>query len=178
MPHSPRLYDRRLWLLNSGTGELGTVDLVDGRFEPVCFCPGFARGLDFVGRFAVIGLSEERSSRAFSDLALGRHLKENDADGRCGVLVVDIDRGAIVQWLRFLGETRELYDFKLLAGVRQPRVIAFDNPHELTEAIVIGLPGASASERAAAARQRRPDDQPSFRKTWGTGRGRRLPFQR
>ena len=26
MPHSPRLYDGKLWLLNSGTGEFGTVD--------------------------------------------------------------------------------------------------------------------------------------------------------
>ena len=52
MPHSPRLYDGKLWLLNSGTGEFGVVDPVDGMFTPVCFCPGYARGLAFVGRYA------------------------------------------------------------------------------------------------------------------------------
>ncbi len=151
MPHSPRLYDGRLWLLNSGTGEFGTVDLASGRFEPVCFCPGFARGLDFVGRCAVIGLSEERSTRAFADLPLGRHLQEKDAEGRCGVLVVDLDRGAIVQWLRFHGDTRELYDVKLIQGTRQPRIIAFDNPHELNEAIVVGMPARPDDACAPAA---------------------------
>jgi uncharacterized protein (TIGR03032 family) len=45
MPHSPRLYDGKLWLLNSGAGEFGVVDPADGTFTPVCFCPGYARGL-------------------------------------------------------------------------------------------------------------------------------------
>src|SRR5262245_31124400 len=54
MPHSPRLHNGALWLLNSGTGELGIVHLPasggKGRFEPVAFCPGFLRGLAFHGR--------------------------------------------------------------------------------------------------------------------------------
>ncbi|MFN9917363.1 MAG: DUF4915 domain-containing protein, partial [Pirellulaceae bacterium] len=32
MPHSPRWYRDRLWLLNSGTGELGYIDPDRGRF--------------------------------------------------------------------------------------------------------------------------------------------------
>jgi hypothetical protein len=60
MPHSPRLYDGKLWLLNSGTGEFGTVDRESGAFTPVAFCPGYARGLAFAGRHAVIGLSRPR----------------------------------------------------------------------------------------------------------------------
>jgi hypothetical protein len=39
MPHSPRLYDGKLWLLNSGIGELGVVDPAGRTFTPVCFCP-------------------------------------------------------------------------------------------------------------------------------------------
>src|SRR2546423_1725233 len=49
MPHSPRLRDGRLWLLDSGHGYLGHADLSAGRFERVAFCPGYARGLAFVG---------------------------------------------------------------------------------------------------------------------------------
>ena len=37
MPHSPRWHQGKLWLLNSGTGELGYVD--GERFQPVTFCP-------------------------------------------------------------------------------------------------------------------------------------------
>jgi uncharacterized protein DUF4915 len=77
MPHSPRLYDGKLWLLNSGAGEFGTVDPASGTFTPVCFCPGYARGLAFVGRHAVIGLSRPRRGGTFSGLALDERLAEN-----------------------------------------------------------------------------------------------------
>ena len=40
MPHSPRFYRGQLWLLDSGQGYFGRVDLTRGRFEPVVFCPG------------------------------------------------------------------------------------------------------------------------------------------
>lgn len=48
MPHSPRLHNGELWILNSGTGELGVVEGAakgKGKFVPRVFCPGFARGL-------------------------------------------------------------------------------------------------------------------------------------
>ena len=44
MPHSPRLYDGRLWLLNSGTGEFGTVDPASGAFTPVASAPAMRAG--------------------------------------------------------------------------------------------------------------------------------------
>ena len=68
MPHSPRLYDGRLWVLNSGEGEFGTIDPATGKFTAVCFCPGYARGLAFTGRYAVIGLSRPRHNQTFSGL--------------------------------------------------------------------------------------------------------------
>ena len=55
MPHSPRWHAGRLWLLNSGTGYLGAVDLATGVFEPRVFCPGFLRGLAFHNGHAIVG---------------------------------------------------------------------------------------------------------------------------
>ena len=49
-----RWHEGRLWLLNSGTGEFGCVDFSAGRFEPVAFCAGYARGLCFIDGFAVV----------------------------------------------------------------------------------------------------------------------------
>ena len=72
MPHSPRLHRGRLWLVQSGTGEFGHVDLATGRFEPVCFLQGYARGVAFVGDHAVIGVSRPRENRTFEGLALER----------------------------------------------------------------------------------------------------------
>jgi uncharacterized protein (TIGR03032 family) len=45
MPHSPRWHDGRLWVLESGTGQLVLVDPAGGRVEVVAALPGFARGL-------------------------------------------------------------------------------------------------------------------------------------
>ena len=51
-------------------------------------CPGYARGLAFIGRYAVIGLSRPRHGQTFAGLALDDRLSENDAVARCG----DADR--------------------------------------------------------------------------------------
>ncbi len=54
-PHSARLREGRIWLLNSGYGEFG---FVDGRsFSRVATLPGWTRGLAFHGRFAFVGTS-------------------------------------------------------------------------------------------------------------------------
>ncbi len=73
MPHSPRLYRDKLWLLDSGRGQFGYVDLDRGAFEPVAFCHGYARGLAFHGDYAIVGISRARENRTFSGLALVRH---------------------------------------------------------------------------------------------------------
>lgn len=124
MPHSPRLHDGRLWLLNSGTGEFGWIDRDSGRFEPVAFCPGFARGLAFLGRRAVIGLSKARN-RTFEGLALQERLEAKDAEARCGLVVVDLDSGVTTDWLRFEDPVAELYDVAVLPGVRQAEAVGF-----------------------------------------------------
>jgi uncharacterized protein (TIGR03032 family) len=125
MPHSPRLHGGKLWLLNSGTGEFGTIDRASGGFTPVCFCPGYARGLAFTGRHAVIGLSRPRRNQTFDGLALDERLAEKDSAARCGLLVVDIGSGNVVEWLRFEHTIEELYDVAVLPGVRQAEAIGF-----------------------------------------------------
>ena len=125
MPHSPRLYDGRLWVLNSGEGALCTVDPKDGTLTTVAFCPGYARGLAFVGRYAVVGLSRPRHNQTFKGLALDDNLAAKDAVPRCGLIVIDIDTGQSVEWLRFEHTIDELYDVAILPGVTQAEVIGF-----------------------------------------------------
>lgn len=118
MPHSPRLYKNELWVLNSGSGELGTIRLEQGEkgtFEPKAFCPGFLRGLSFHGKYAFVGLSKPRYKR-FEGLALDQRLKDSDADPWCGVQVIDIETGACVDWVRIDGAIGELYDVSVIPG--------------------------------------------------------------
>ena len=125
MPHSPRWYRDRLWLLNSGSGEFGSFDPGRGRFEPLAFCPGYLRGLALHGRYAVVGLSRPRHDGVFGDLALQEGLARRDAEPVCGLRVIDLDSGDVVHWLDFRRVVSELYDVQLLPGVRRPTAIGF-----------------------------------------------------
>ena len=125
MPHSPRLHGGKLYVLNSGAGEFGSVDPASGKFEPICFCPGYARGLAIHGHFAVIGLSTCRENRTFSGLALDDALAAKNVAPRCGLLVVDLRTGDVVHSLTISGIVRELYDVTVLPGVRMPSALGF-----------------------------------------------------
>lgn len=127
MPHSPRLHRGTLWLLNSGTGELGIVELPKnggmGHFEPVAFCPGFVRGLAFCGRYAFVGLSKPRYKR-FEGLALDAHLAAADSEPWCGIQVIDLEKGSCVDWFRIDGQVAELYDLAVIAGFACPMAVS------------------------------------------------------
>jgi uncharacterized protein (TIGR03032 family) len=114
-----------LWLLDSGTGFFGRVDLKAGKFEPLVFCPGFARGLAFASDFAVIGLSACRENRTFQDLDFEENLRARDAEMRAGLLVVDLKTFETPHWVRLAGVVRELYDVGVLSGVRRAMAVGF-----------------------------------------------------
>jgi uncharacterized protein (TIGR03032 family) len=137
MPHSPRLYQGKLWVLDSGTGFFGFVDRKSGRFEQVAFCPGYIRGLSFVGDFAVVGLSLNRENKTFQGLALEDNLKKRKAEPRCGLQVIDLKTGDVVHWLRIEGVVRELYDVSVLPGVRRPMALGFKTD-EIRRMISVG----------------------------------------
>lgn len=126
MPHSPRWFGNRLWVLDSGTGHLGTVDIATGTFEPRVFCPGFLRGLAFHNGHAVVGLSLPREG-SFGGLALDGELKRRDADPWCGVQIVNLTSGDIVEWIRLEGGISELFDVVVIPGVRWPVATGFLN---------------------------------------------------
>lgn len=124
MPHSPRWYRDKLWLLNSGQGQFGYIDLATGEFIPVTFCPGYLRGLAFVSNYALVGLSQARD-KVFEGLELQEILEAKDVSARCGIMVIDLDTGAVVEWLEFTGVVKELYDIQTLPEVRRPMALGF-----------------------------------------------------
>lgn len=123
MPHSPRWHAGRLWVLESGKGEIGTVDLATGRVSPVAQLPGFTRGLAFAGPYAFVGLSQVRESNVFGGLPLTERVKEK----LCGVWVVDVRTGETAAFLRFEGLVQEIFDVQLLPGIRYPEIAEPDS---------------------------------------------------
>jgi uncharacterized protein (TIGR03032 family) len=158
MPHSPRLRQGALWLLNSGTGELGFVRLpkdgAQGRFEPVAFCPGFLRGLAFHDGYAFVGLSKPRYKR-FEGLALDGRLEAADSEPWCGVQIIDLEKQSCVDWIRIDGPVAELYDLAVIPGFACPMAVNPVSPEAASVVTYVpdggsaGAPSPSTDSRAA-----------------------------
>lgn len=125
MPHSPRWHNGKLWVLNSGTGFFGHVDLDTGKFVEVAFCPGYLRGLTFSGKYAIAGLSNCRENRTFSGLPLDEAISSRKVEPRCAIQVIDLETGDVVHWIRLEGIVRELYDVVALPNVARPMALGF-----------------------------------------------------
>src|SRR5262249_51130660 len=79
-PHSARLHRGRVWIDNSGYGEVGYAD--QGHFKAIARLPGWTRGLCFVRDVAFVGTS--RVIPKFARYAPG--VKASEA--MCGVHAV------------------------------------------------------------------------------------------
>ncbi|MEO1401709.1 MAG: TIGR03032 family protein [Cyanobacteria bacterium J06635_1] len=122
MPHSPRWYRDKLWVLESGKGTLAWLDLETRQLNAVTQLPGFTRGLDFYGDFAFVGLSQVRESAVFSGIPLTQTLTERI----CGIWVVNIVSGETVAFLHFQDAVQEIFAVSVLPGQRFPEVIDTD----------------------------------------------------
>ena len=124
MPHSPRFYDNRFWLLNSGMGELWTIDPERGEHEVVCQLPGYLRGLSFVGHYALIGLSQMRQRHAEEGLPVEDKFKKL----LCGAALVDLRTGKQEGTFEFAEGCEELYDVQFIPKFRCPSIVNEKQP--------------------------------------------------
>ena len=109
MPHSPRFYRNLLWVLNSGHGEILTLNPVSGKREIIASLPGYTRGLALVDKYAFIGLSKIRETAIFGDLPICERFNNL----KCGIAVVDIDTRQIVSFLEFQAGVEEIFDVQI-----------------------------------------------------------------
>jgi len=131
MPHSPRLYRDALYLLDSGRGQLLTVDPSGSRSRTVAQLPGFARGLDFFAGHAFVGLSRIRESAVFGGLPL----EQAGQTLRCGLAVVDLASGAIVAHVWFRSGVEEIFAVLALPGYRHPVLVGPDSGVDASQTV-------------------------------------------
>jgi uncharacterized protein (TIGR03032 family) len=116
MPHSPRLSKGKLYLLHSGLGQLEMVNPANGKRDIICQLPGYARGLAISGSLAFVGLSKIRVTSEWADVPI---VAQPDRL-KCGVWVVDLNKGTIVCTFEFSSGVDELFDVQLMPGVTFP----------------------------------------------------------
>jgi protein O-GlcNAc transferase len=153
MPHSPRLHAGRLWVLNSGCGQLGTVDLANGVYEPVETVPGYTRGLAFAGQFAFVGLSRIRETSIFG----GVPIAEDRHNLKCGVAVIDLNTGRSVAAFQFHSGVEEIFAIDVIpqsnAHVQGP---AGDRDEEAADIWLAPPPGTAVRPETHGAIFSRP----------------------
>jgi uncharacterized protein (TIGR03032 family) len=159
MPHSPRWHDNRLWVLNSGEGQFGYVDLAAaGRFEPVAFCPGYLRGLSFVDRWALVGMSRPRH-KTFQGLGLDAQLAARDTEPLTGVAIIDTMTGEVAHWLRIEGKIVELFDVVVLPRTTTARAVSAKND-DMARQVWVAVDDRAMLQPLTVARAKTSDDQP------------------
>jgi len=119
MPHSPRIYNNQLFVLESAAGNLVSIDPANGKKEIIAALNGFARGMDRAGDFLFIGLSQLRKKTvAFHDLPIaGKSVF-------CGIVVVHLPTGKIVAHLKYENSVEEIYDVRILKGMKRPGLVS------------------------------------------------------
>jgi uncharacterized protein (TIGR03032 family) len=123
MPHSPRLHDGKLYVLDSGNGQIVCVESNTGRWETVAQLPGYTRGLACFGPFAFVGLSRIRETTVFGGIPIA----ERRDQLKCGVTVVDLRTGKSIASLTFASGVEEIFAVEILPGARCP-VLSAPNP--------------------------------------------------
>lgn len=120
MPHSPRIYNGKLYILNSAQGELIEVNPETGTYEVVVNLGGFARGMDYYEDYLFIGVSKLRhNSPVFRDLPIAE-------TSFAGVIIVYLPYKSIVGQIKYAMSVDEIYDVKVLPNQKRANILSPD----------------------------------------------------
>lgn len=135
MPHSPKIYNNNLYVLQSATGELTQIDLSSGKKNTVAHIGGFLRGMTLVGDYLFISRSKLRkNSSTFKSLTI------DEKYNTCAITAVHLPTGSIAGYINYTSSVDEIYDIHALPGVLRPNIL-----NTKTEDFKLGLttPGAT-----------------------------------
>jgi uncharacterized protein (TIGR03032 family) len=151
MPHSPRVVGNKVYALDSGRGQIIQIDPKTGAKTDIAFCPGFLRGMSIHNNHAIVTVSKPRDG-TFKGLLLDGELKTRDAEAWCGVLIVNLGTGDIVEWIKLDGHIAELFDVAAMPGVSCPMSVG-PSTSEIQSTITYdtGAPASSNITQAEAA---------------------------
>ena len=140
MPHSPRMHHSLLWVLNSGKGEVITVDPNSGKQETIVTLPGYSRGLAIIGKYAFVGLSKIRETAIFGNLPICDRFNQL----KCGVAVVDLQARKMISCLEFKSGVDEIFDVQISPFANA----ILSGPHAVTDGAnqIWSLPASAAGK--------------------------------
>lgn len=118
MPHAPRIYGGKLYVLLSAKEQLICIDPQTGKYDVVAHIPGFVRGMAKHGDYLFVGISKMRK-----ESSTFKHLKIAEESNRAGITVVHLPTGKIVANLNWLASVDEIYDVQILPNTSRPNIL-------------------------------------------------------
>jgi uncharacterized protein (TIGR03032 family) len=135
MPHSPRVFDGRLYVLLSATGEVVEVDPASGAWNTIIRLDGFVRGLARHGDYLFVGLSKLRkNSSTFA------HLEIADKAKKAGIAIIHLPTGTLVGQIHYEASVDEIYDVQVLPNTVRPGILNNSRPEYK---LGLDIPGAT-----------------------------------
>lgn len=118
MPHSPRIIEGELYVLESGTGKLLKVNPNTKSSEVVYNFNRFIRGLTYKDGIMIIGASKIRET---SETFNGLDVKENSK--QAGIIVFDLKNTIVLGTINYLTTVEEIFDVQLIDDSRKLAII-------------------------------------------------------
>jgi uncharacterized protein (TIGR03032 family) len=132
MPHSPRIINGKLYVLQSASGDISEVDVHSGKCTTVKNLGCYVRGMAFYRGFLFVAFSKIREkSSAFADLSIASSSNE------AGIAIIHFGSGSVVGTIKYKNSVEEVYDLQVLP-FRRPGLVNFDQPEK---DLAISLPG-------------------------------------
>ena len=123
VPHSPKMIDGKLYILESGKGTLSVYDPETKIKEEVLNVGGFGRGMAEISGYLFICLSKLRkNSSSFGKLPV------SEMEYLPGIVVYHLPSKKFVAELRYETSVEEIYDLQIITNARRPGIITHDNP--------------------------------------------------
>lgn len=127
LPHSPKWFANKLWILESGSGHLGYIE--NNIFIKKMWFPGFLRGLKFINeRYAIVTTSQDRHNSSFNLLPLYNELLKNGVESPIsGIHIIDLNNFSVPHFVMFNSPDSEFYDIDVLHNVSRPCLFNINN---------------------------------------------------
>jgi uncharacterized protein (TIGR03032 family) len=118
MPHSPRYFDNKLYVLQSRNGAIATIDTNTGAVEEIRRLNCFVRGFEKIGDYLFVAYSRIRKhSSIFGKLDV------SDKSNHAGIAVIHATTGALMAEFKYLNSVEEIYDIKIIKGYTKPNIM-------------------------------------------------------
>lgn len=119
MPHSPRFHKDKLYLCESGTGNVFRYCQETKKLEKMLSVQGFPRGVAFWGPLMFLGVSKIRASNTENRVPLVDMYNET----YCQVLIINLETDQVIATLRFEGDVTQIYDIAVVPDSSYPELL-------------------------------------------------------